>query len=104
MTKTVYVSLLAAFAAALALCLLALVAAQPAEAAFPGKNGKIAFERGIKIWMKNPSLDSAETKLRDETTADSQPAFSPDGSRVAFMRANEIYVANADGSGTLRNL
>jgi len=32
-------------AATLALCLLALVAARPAEAAFPRKNGKIAYHR-----------------------------------------------------------
>ncbi len=105
MTKTNQFKALAMIAAiALALCLLALVAVQPAGAAFPGKNGKIAFERGTKIWMKNPSLASAETKLRDETTPDSQPAFSPDGSRVAFMRLNEIYVANADGTGMPRRL
>lgn len=89
---------------ALALYLLALVAVQPAGAAFPGNNGKIAFERGTKIWMKPPSLAAEETRLRAETTSDSQPAFSPDGSRVAFMRSNEIYVANADGTGTPRNL
>ncbi len=105
MTKVNQFKALAVVAAiALALCLLVLVTVQPAGAAFPGTNGKIAFERGTKIWMKNPSLSATETKLRSETDSDSQPAFSPDGSRVAFMRFNEIYVANADGTGTARNL
>jgi Tol biopolymer transport system component len=92
-------------AVALAAGLLALLpGVRPAEAAFPGTNGKIAFERGLRIWVKNPSLGAAETKLRDDGVADKQPAFSPDGSRVAFMCSNEIYVTDADGSGTPRNL
>jgi Ca2+-binding RTX toxin-like protein len=97
-------TLLTIGAAALILCLLALYAAQPAEAAFPGKNGKIAFDRAFRIWMKNPSLSAAETKLRDDRVSDSQPSFSPDGSRVAFVRSNEIYVTNADKTGTPRRL
>jgi len=102
LTKTSYLrALMVVAAAALALCLLA---GMPAEAAFPGTNGKIAFERGLRIWVKNPSLSSPETELRDEGVADRQAAFSPDGSRVAFMRSNEIYVTNADGSGTARRL
>ncbi len=83
-------------ATALALCLLALVAAQPAGAAFPGKNGKIAYDRAFDSWTKNASLDSPETKLLDDAQ---EPAYSPDGSRVAFERANEIYVANVNGTG-----
>lgn len=44
MMKTNHLKLFTAMAAvALALCLLALVVARPADAAFPGKNGKIAF-------------------------------------------------------------
>jgi hypothetical protein len=43
--------------AALIASLLALAAAtKPAEAAFPGTNGKIAFDRSFRIWVKNPSL------------------------------------------------
>ena len=32
----------------------------------------------------------------------SLPAWSPDGSRIAYARTGEIYVANADGSGERR--
>ena len=43
MLRTNQFRLFVVMATALALCLLALVAAQPAEAAFPGKNGRIVF-------------------------------------------------------------
>jgi hypothetical protein len=74
--------------AALIASLLALAAAtKPAEAAFPGTNGKIAFDRSFRIWVKNPSLGAEETKLRDDVLSDSYAAYSPDGSRVAFRRS-----------------
>ena len=79
------------------------VAVQPAEAAFPGKDGKIAFARSFRIWEKKPTLNAPETKFRDDGASDSQAAYSPDGSRVAFVRNSpgpEIYVANANGTGT----
>ena len=91
----------AAVSAALALCLLALLAAQPAGAAFPGTNGKIAYNRALDYWAQNAAPGSPETKLMDTAA---NLAFSPDGSHVAFMRSNEIFVANADGSGTPRNI
>ncbi len=77
--------------------------AQSAEAAFPGKNGQISFDRSFRIWVTNPSPGSAETKLRDDGLADSQAAYSPDGSRVVFVRNSpgpEIYVTSANGTGT----
>ena len=102
MTKTNQFRTLAVVAAtALALCLFAAVAAQPAQAALPGTNGKIAYHRAFDSWTKNASLDSRETKLLDDAA---DLSYSPDGSRVAFERANEIYVANANGTGTPRNL
>lgn len=85
-------------AAVLALSLLVLVGGMgPAGAAFPGKNGKIAYDRAFDSWTKNASLASQETKLLDDAQ---EPAYSPDGSRFAFERANEIYVANVNGTGT----
>jgi Tol biopolymer transport system component len=77
---------------------------QRAEAAFPGGRGKIAFDRSFRIWLKNPSLASPETKLREDGASDGQAAFSPEGSRVAFIRQAEIYVTNADGTGTPRRV
>src|SRR6266511_580838 len=94
-----------AVAATTALAALALVATT--QAAFPGKNGKIVFDRAFRIWVKNPSLGATEKKLREDGTSDGQAAFSPDGSRVAFVRkivSVEIFVTNADGTGTPRRL
>ncbi len=102
MTKTNQFKALAVVAAtALALCLLALVAVQPAEAAFPGNNGKIAYHRAFDFWAKNPSLTSPEGKLLDDAA---HLTYSPDGSRVAYTDDNDIYIANANGTGTPRNL
>jgi Tol biopolymer transport system component len=44
--------------------------------------------------------------LTRDRAADSEPAWSPDGARVAFVstrdRNAEIYAMNADGSGVTR--
>lgn len=46
------------------------------------------------------------TKLSPDTASASDPAFSPDGSRIAFVSQRdgnaEIYVMNADGTGATR--
>ena len=42
-------------------------------------------------------------KLTRGPAYDGNPAWSPDGRKIAFGRAGEIYVMNADGSGQ-RNL
>jgi Tol biopolymer transport system component len=34
-----------------------------------------------------------------ENPADTEPAFSPDGRMIAFVRENDLYVMRADGSG-----
>lgn len=105
MTKTNRFKASAVVAAiALALCLLALIAVRPAGAAFPGTNGKIAFESVWDIWVKNASLSSPETKLLEDAV---DVAYSPDGSRVAFSRESpgpEIFVGRADGKGVPRKL
>src|SRR5882762_9132539 len=46
------------------------------------------------------------TKLTPDTTSASDPAFSPDGARLAFVSQRdgnpEIYIMNADGTGATR--
>lgn len=79
-------------AAALTAALLALTEMlKPAQAAFPGVNGKIAY-RGLdgtptndfEIFTMNPD-GTAVTQLTDNTAYDSSPAFSADGTKIAFM-------------------
>jgi Tol biopolymer transport system component len=68
---------------------------QPATASgFPGKNGKIAFVRGGDIY----TVDANGSNLL-ELGPGENPAWSPDGTQIAFDRANAgIFVMAADGS------
>jgi hypothetical protein len=86
----------------------------PAFAAYPGANGKIAYEEdnGVEpeIFVMNAD-GSGQTNLTNDpgvppnTVNDRDPVWSPDGTRIAFSRANQghqnIYVMNADGSGRI---
>jgi Tol biopolymer transport system component len=76
-----------------------------AYAAFPGANGKIAFVSGAHTFVMNPN-GSGKTDLtpNDMTVVDRQPAWSPDGSKIAVSRSYggnffHISVMNADGTG-----
>jgi hypothetical protein len=79
----------ACFARTLAGLVAFLALATPAHAAFPGVNGKIVFSRDRAIWSMNPdgTLQQALTNPPlSPYTADSQPAWDPDGLKIAFMR------------------
>jgi hypothetical protein len=78
--------------------LFAAVLSTPAQAAFPGANGEIAFEDGS---------GSLSTVLPDGSTRPlpvnapgplSDPAYSADGAQLAFTNPDGLWVANADGS------
>jgi dipeptidyl aminopeptidase/acylaminoacyl peptidase len=77
-----------------------------AGGAYPGANGKIAFETNrdgnLEIYSMNPD-GSGQTNLTNDPAEDTDPVWSPDGTRIAFVKASEghrnIYVMNADGSG-----
>ena len=78
----------------------------PAESAFPGANGKIAFtsdrDGNPEIYVMNAD-GSGVTRLTNNPAADDEPAWSPDGTKIAFSSNRdgniEVYVMNADGSG-----
>ena len=74
----------------------------PAQAAFPGQNGKIAFVRGDDIWTMNPD-GTGQVNLTNSAAVESNPAWSPDGNQIAFDRKvgslRQLHVMFADGTG-----
>jgi Tol biopolymer transport system component len=79
---------------------------EPAEAQFPGTNGRIAFGRDGDIWLVDPDGQNEE-QLTQGAALDNFPAWSPDGQKISFTRAipnsqnsydNDIWVMNADGT------
>jgi Tol biopolymer transport system component len=81
-----------------------MLAAPGAHAAFPGANGKIAFSTG-DIQTMNPD-GTGVASLTGDSFMDEHPAWSPDGTKLAFQRSgfgeSDIYVINADGTGLTR--
>lgn len=84
--------------------------ATPQSPARSKANGKIAFVSGrdtdkLDIYVMNPDGTDI-TRLTDGTSYNEDPAWSPDGTKLAFtsLRAGgfRIYVTNADGSNVRR--
>src|SRR6266540_7115716 len=78
-----------------------------ARAAFPGHNGLIAWTRPFfltdsEIYVRNPD-GTDQHALTDNASNDADPAWSPDGSQLAFEsvtgNAFNLYVIDADGTG-----
>lgn len=109
MTKTGRIKvIIMAAAAALALGLAAMLAASPAEAAFPGKNGKIIFwsDRSAEPGLYTIIPGGTATKIPGTSGGDNDAVWSPEGGRIAFISgntttnsSNEVFMMNADGSG-----
>jgi Tol biopolymer transport system component len=111
-------------AAALAAGLLAVIAAsEPAQAAYPGANGKIAFaswratgegvdnpEWDFEIFTMNPDgTEITQLTKNGKDVHDFWPAWSPDGEQITFTRCGgekeelspgdcNVYKMNADGT------
>jgi len=92
------------------------VAASPAQAAFPGTPGPIAYTKGIStelegttggIFAHGPGQSDPSRRLTADPY-DTAPSYSPNGRLVVFARIDlfgqpapsQIYVMNTDGSGS----
>jgi Tol biopolymer transport system component len=71
-----------------------------ATAAYPGANGRIAFEQGGVIYSIRP--DGSDRRQLTTDTRSHSPRWSPSGRLIAFHRAGDIWVMQADGSGAHR--
>ena len=93
-----------AFAVAVAACLGNPMAAHSQS---PGGSGRLAFAadrgNGTHFDIHVIALDgSAPRRLTTDRAMEYAPAWSPDGSRIAFVRDQDLFVMNADGSGVRR--
>jgi TolB protein len=90
-----------AVAVVAALTAAAILTAPPSLAAVADSSSSIAFvttRSGYdQVWTVDPTT-GIESQLTPGTKADSDPAWSPLGDRIAFARSGDIWVANADGT------
>lgn len=96
--------MIAAVAGVAAATALTVPASRQSDAAYSGSNGRLAYAYGESygygggaIWSANPDGGSPTTLTAGAN--DNSPAYSPNGSRIAFEREGGVAVMNADGSG-----
>jgi Tol biopolymer transport system component len=90
------------------LTVLLVVAALPLQAAFPGKNGRIAFLLGHDIYTMNPDgSDVKQLTHMGQGRAATWESWSADGRQIVFNEGpappdgdgtGELWLMNADGS------
>src|SRR5262245_46329987 len=80
--------------------LVGLVLAAPALGAFPGANGKIAFQQRTSDFA-DPTVQTINPDGTGQAalvnTLSGGPAWSPDGKSVAYI-SFDLWIINADGS------
>ncbi len=64
--------------------------------------GKIAYERDNQIWVMNDDGSNQMQFPGITLPSPISPAWSPDGSKLAFTGGGDIYLINADGSNQQR--
>lgn len=86
-------------------CLLALLSAATAAAASaaPARSGAVVFSRAVADadGLEGGLYAARNGRLNQltEDPADSQPSFSANGRKIAFVRGGDIWAMRADGSG-----
>jgi Tol biopolymer transport system component len=71
-----------------------LVSGGIAHAAWPGREGLIAFSRNGDVWLMQPNGTHQHRIARNGD----EPTWSPDGRRIAFTRDASIWVMRPDGT------
>ena len=69
----------------------------------PGRNGLIAFAAGPGLGLKGGGIavvrpDGRGARLLTRVPGGRDPAWSPAGKRLAFVRKGHVHVMNADGT------
>src|SRR5919112_1449620 len=98
-------------AVGLILLIMLVVEAQPAEATFPGKPGKIAYygyDGNDREIYKINAGGEGKVQLTDNDSDDYEPSYSPDGKKIAYSGLDapngdlEIYTINSGGGGKVQ--
>src|SRR5215216_2088782 len=86
---------------------------EPAQAAYPGQNGRIAYVSHLpsglhEIYTMKPN-GTDRKQLTDDSVYDTSPTYSPSGTKIAFASVreggvSEIYTINAKDGTDQRNL
>jgi Tol biopolymer transport system component len=89
-------------AVGLLVVMLLVVEARPAEATFPGKNGRIAYSvLDSGIYTINPGGGGKTKVIALPLSGDAKPSYSPNGKRIAYSDYDgqdyEIYTINVGG-------
>jgi Tol biopolymer transport system component len=105
--RTLYLPVLIVAATVLLACAAALLAvSEKAEATFPGKNGRIVYERGGATDFEIYTIKAGgggRVQLTDNTTDDEVPSYSPNGKKIAYSGEDgpkgdfEIYTIKVGG-------
>jgi Tol biopolymer transport system component len=97
--RTFYIPVMIAAAVACAVALLAV--SQKAEAAFPGKNGRIAYQGSDRVIYTVLPDRGGKTKVTNNDMESYNPSFSADGKKIVYTgwdgNDTEIYAVKATG-------
>jgi dipeptidyl aminopeptidase/acylaminoacyl peptidase len=75
---------------------------RPAVAPFGlAENGQVAYGREGDIWVGDPGSGSTELFIGGPAY-ERRPVWSPDGSRLAFLRGERLFAIDADGGGLVQ--